>query len=520
MGGLVLLCGSVRSSYGLTRTSPEVQQAVARATEYLKIAKTSRVGAEALLGLALLKAGVPPDHPRVVEALKAVRQQSSRSDYEFAELYTPAVFVTFLLEFNDPQYEPDIKKLVRYLESSARPYGAWGYPKGYTHDDTADTSMTQYVMLALWEADRSGIPVSTRVIENAVVWLSKTQDPSGAFGYQGTIATGAGLVKQTGISVSLTTAGLCATYLAEDTLGLLRKNTKEDDGLPPGLSRVDDSKRSGKKTNLAPTLFHGIEGRSNAWLEKNLTFNITYYQYYFAYIYERYWSLREYGGDRANGDWYTWLARNLLDKQGDDGSWAGHHGPAIETSFCVLALVRAMDNTLKKDKTYGTGNLVGGRGLPKDSDLVKIRDGKVVSEGEATALDILLKDVTKQKDGEYEKMIGQVNNLPPDEAKVYVSKQAARLRELAGGTSADDRLVAVEALARAGTLDDVPTLIYVLTDPNSEIVLAARSGLRRISRKIHGFGMPDDFDEKDRQQAINRWKAWFLAIRPDAEFEN
>ena len=497
-----------------------MQQAVARATEYLKTAKTSRVGAEALLGLALIKAGVSHDHPRVVSALNVVRKEVNRSEYSFGELYTPAAFVAFLVELDDVQYRTEIQKMISYLEASIRPYGGWGYPAGHDHDDTADTSMTQYVMLAMWEAHRSGIRISPHVIEKTVLWLSKTQDPGGGFGYQGKLPSGNELVPQSRVSVSLTTAGLCATYLAEDMFGMLQRESKEDDGLPPGLTRVSDSKQENLKTNLAPGIFRNIQGRNNAWLEKKLTFNITYYQYYFAYIYERYWSLREYGGDRASGDWYTWIARNLLDTQKEDGCWDGHLGATVETCLSVLCLVRSMKRSIEKDRTYGTGNLVGGRGLPKDSDLVKIRDGKVVSQGEATALDILLKDVTKSKDGEYAKAIGQLDDLPPDEAKVYVSKQAARLRDMAGGTSADDRLVAVKALAQAGSLDDVPTLIYVLTDPEPEIVLAARDGLRRISRKIHGFGMPDDFEEKDRQQAINHWKAWFLAIRPDAEFEN
>ena len=163
---------------------------------------------------------------------------------------------------------------------------------------------------------------------------------------------------------------------------------------------------------------------------------------------------------------------------------------------------------------------MGGRGLPTDSELVKIRDGKVVSKGEASELEKLLDGMGEADDKEYDKAIGALSELPPDEAKALVSQQAGRLRELAGGTSADKRLGAVQALARAGSFDDVPTLIYVLTDPEPEIVLAARDGLRRISRKIHGFKMPNDFDEGDRVAAVKAWKEWYLTIRPDAEFEN
>lgn len=519
-GVLVFLCGPAKFACGLTQDSPEVKAAVERAAEYLKTASAGRVGGEALIGLALLKSDVPASHPKVVSALNAVRRDVNRSKLEYAELYTPAVFITFLTELDKDQYAPEIRKLISFLESSARPYGGWGYPKGQQHDDTADTSMTQYVLLALWEAQQSKFDVSTRVVESAALWLAKTQDASGGFGYQGRLSTGAGPVRQTGISVSLTTAGLCSSYLAQDIVGLLRKEKKEDDGTPPALTKVADKAKNAVKTSLARTLFVGMQGRSNAWLTKNLTFNIPYYQYYFAYIYERYWALRVLGGDKPTNDWYTWVAGNLLEKQGEDGSWSGHHGAAIETSFCVLCLVRSMDKAIKKDRTYGTGRLVGGRGLPKDSDLVQIRDGKVVSKAEASAVENLLEDIGKAKQEDYEKVIGAIDDLPPDEVKVLVSQQAARLRQLAGGTTATERLAAVKALSRAGTLDDVPTLIYVLTDPENEIVLAARDGLRRISRKISGFKMPDDFEESDRQSAIGNWKAWYLAIRPDAEFEN
>jgi hypothetical protein len=178
-----------------------------------------------------------------------------------------------------------------------------------------------------------------------------------------------------------------------------------------------------------------------------------------------------------------------------------------------------MRKSIQRVRSFGPGTLVGGKGLPKDSEFVQVRGGKVISQAEASEVEKLLGNMTEVDDAEMAKAMGAVPDLPAGEAKALVSRQAGRLRELAGGTSADLRLPAVQALARGGTLDDVPTLIYVLTDPEPEIVLAARDGLRRISRRIHGFRMPDDFDDADRISAINAWKEWYLAIRPDAEFE-
>lgn len=515
---LIVACG-FDDAHGLSPKSPEVKAMISKGAEYLKGAQGGRIGAEALIGLTLLKCDVAADDPRITSILASVRSEVNKSTYNFGELYTPAALAVFLLELDAQQFAPEIRKMIRYLESETRPYGAWGYPKGHGHDGTADTSMTLYVMLALWEADQAGFEISTRAVESTVLWLSKTQDPSGAFGYQGKISTGPGLVAQSGVSVSLTAAGLGAVYLSEDALGLLREARKEDDGLPAALTKVS-TKEKKKKTSLSRQVFLGIQGRGNAWLAKNRTLQAGQFKYYFFYSYERYWALRELAGDKPSDDWYTWIANHLRETQADDGSWTGHLGAPIETCFSLLCLVRSMKKSIQKDRTYGTGRLVGGRGLPKDSEMVQIRDGKVVSQAEVSVIENLLEDLGKAKEEDYAKAIGAIDNLPPDEVTALVSQQAARLRQLAGGTSADQRLAAVKALARAGTLDDVPTLIYVLTDPENEIVLAARDGLRRISRKIHGFQMPDDFDEGERESAIRNWKNWYLAIRPDAEFEN
>jgi hypothetical protein len=75
-------------------------------------------------------------------------------------------------------------------------------------------------------------------------------------------------------------------------------------------------------------------------------------------------------------------------------------------------------------------------------------------------------------------------------------------------------------LAKARDFDDAPTLIYALTDPDPDVVREARDGLRRISRKLDGFGMPEKPNETELRQAIDQWKRWYRAVRPDAEFDD
>jgi hypothetical protein len=40
-----------------------------------------------------------------------------------------------------------------------------------------------------------------------------------------------------------------------------------------------------------------------------------------------------------------------------------------------------------------------------------------------------------------------------------------------------------------------------------------------MSCKFDGVGLPDEFTADDVRRAIEKWKQWYRAIRPDAEFE-
>ena len=73
-------------------------------------------------------------------------------------------------------------------------------------------------------------------------------------------------------------------------------------------------------------------------------------------------------------------------------------------------------------------------------------------------------------------------------------------------------------LSRAGDFDNVPVLILALGDRNTDVMIAAREGLRRLSRKFDDFGPSDQPTDRERNEAIERWKTWYRAIRPDTEF--
>ena len=164
--------------------------------------------------------------------------------------------------------------------------------------------------------------------------------------------------------------------------------------------------------------------------------------------------------------------------------------------------------------------MVGGRGLPKNTDSIRVRGGNVVSSISLGSVEEMLAAAEDSEDDAYFEAIEALADLPAEEAKALISKQADKLRKMAGGTSAEARLAAIRALAKARNFDDVPMLIYALTDPEPDVVFAARDGLRRISRKFDGLGLSEGCSQAELEAAINKWKDWYLAIRPDAVFED
>jgi hypothetical protein len=98
------------------------------------------------------------------------------------------------------------------------------------------------------------------------------------------------------------------------------------------------------------------------------------------------------------------------------------------------------------------------------------------------------------------------------------SGEIARLRGLVSAGNYSARLVAVQLLGRVRNLDNAPVLIYALTDPDPRIVQEADKGLRFLSRKFDGVGLPAEPKPHEVQAAIEAWKGWYRSIRPNAEF--
>ena len=102
--------------------------------------------------------------------------------------------------------------------------------------------------------------------------------------------------------------------------------------------------------------------------------------------------------------------------------------------------------------------------------------------------------------------------------KTERQSQLERLRKFVGAGDYHVRMLAVTSLSKVRDLDNVPKLIFALTDPDPRVALQADRGLRFISRKVNGVGLPE-FDPTKAQikAAETAWKDWYLSIRPNAE---
>jgi HEAT repeat protein len=115
------------------------------------------------------------------------------------------------------------------------------------------------------------------------------------------------------------------------------------------------------------------------------------------------------------------------------------------------------------------------------------------------------------------KAIPAVLKLSADEKERQA--QIERLKTLISQGNPQARRIAIRQFARERGLDAVPTLLYALSDPDETATREARNALRFISRRLNGFGMPDAPSATEKAEAIEKWRNWYLQVRPEAELE-
>ena len=302
----------LQSADGYTPDSREVRALIDKGLAYLekKSRSDERLGAKALAGLAFLKNDAPRDHPRVVYAVSEIQRALSGRDPEkldrsVFDIYSTGLAGIFLTTLDPVEYSSEVESLLDALRQWQKDCGGWGYKQL----STGDTSMTQYGTLCVWEAAQAGLAVPPEMIDRAAIWLLSTRDPSGAFGYQGTVSPSSLPVAQSNIRFSMTIAAASSMYICADLLGLSTAMEEPQGDLPPALKKIEthDGQREGAvqaTKRLDVRLFREAQAHTNKWIQANYrsdpsTYPYSTYIYYNLYTVERYMSFSELAEERT-----------------------------------------------------------------------------------------------------------------------------------------------------------------------------------------------------------------------------
>lgn len=513
-----------------TPDSPEVKEMIKKAKEFLAEKPDARVGGLALVATVFTKSG-DQDHPIVAKTIGAVKEfvrngAKGRED----EIYTLGMCIIFLCSLDEhmvDQNRKDIEALHETLLKKQKPHGGWGYPD----KPEGDSSMSQYAALALWEASVIGIDAPVEVWEKLTDWLLRTQSPRGFWGYQAVDPGSYDLVDQSApVQQSMAAASLGALYISIDHLRLRSSNLSDadsDDEAQSAFKRVAEKKTSTPAKALSTKVNMNQLKRAltsgNNWMKGHGAIEEREFFFYAMYAIERYQSFYKPSA-KLDVPWYNEGVKFLMERQAENGSWSSKMpgtGAACDTGFAALFLLRSARKSIMKKEAYGAGTLISGRSLDNiGKGPLEMRNGEVrvkALDGPAQEIFAAIDDPSSAN---YDAAIAALEQLKIEPNDPQLARNRERLRKLAAGAEPEARLAAVTALGKGRQLDDVPMLIYALSDPDPRVVVEARKALEFVSRKFRGLGPGDENSKGDVQAAIKRWKQWYLSLRPDAEFIN
>src|ERR1700728_972895 len=192
----------------LTEITPEQTQAVERGLEYL----ASRQNAEgsfgnsgaygataaitALSGIAFMADGNLPGRGKYGDNVRKavdfiVRNQQESGLFTTSasqgEMYSHGFATLFIGEVygmsGDDQIKENLQKAVRLIERCQNPEGGWRYQPAPVD---ADISVTICQIMALRSARDAGIKTDAGVMDRALAYVKRCQNPDGGFSYQDT----------------------------------------------------------------------------------------------------------------------------------------------------------------------------------------------------------------------------------------------------------------------------------------------------------------------------------------------
>jgi hypothetical protein len=532
---LLAVCFLPATAFGYTPKSPEVRAMIERGLKFLdkNTIKEGDMGELALTALCFAKEN-KKDHPTVGWAIA----KYSDNFLGASTNYQAAVFMMLLAELDSEEHKKLLDQTVAIMLKRQEVHGGWGYSRGMaTPPGAGDISQTQLVVMALWSAKHAGAQIPVDAMARAANFLIRVQDPSGGWGYQAVDPDSFNRVNQPEVRSSLAVGGLGAVLIAADMLhfgvGSYTPIAQAGKKRPAALQIAKDDATGLAKTRepltkmveagrIESTIREGF-----AWVNAHQDINPAEWEWpcYYLYGRERAEAFRDLyvGKQEVNPAWYDNGVKFLMQYHDDDGGWGQKmkrveylRGP--QTALALMFLMRSTEKKIIIIKNYGDGLLTSGIGLPKDLANARPERGKLVDKSISAVLDVtaLLEDPDNP---EIEKMLEYDTQLKLSDDVSTRASQIDRLRKLVSHEKYEARMKAVQELGKTRDFENVPVLLYAMTDPDFRVVLEADAALRFISRKFGGVGMPvPPTNEKDARDARESWREWYRTIKPDAEF--
>ncbi len=492
---------------------------VAAGVQYLRAHATGQhQGETAMIALGLIKAETPAADPTLQACVAKIKGRFSTSAYEpeltnGTGVYEAAAVAMVLANLDAEGHRAFIQLIAAYLLGQQKANGSWDY----TSRTAGDASISQYAILGLWEAANAGIDVPPNVWDRAASWYLSDQSDAGGWCYHR---------DEPGHpdTLSMTAAGAGSLLICQRQLQRYRAERPATSKLLKPL--VTEGIKGDYKPSNSNASINSAVNRGMSWISANFnpanTTVVGQTPYYMLYGLERIGALSD-KQTLGRLDWYAKGRAFIESTQHPDGSWSGAHGSEMNTVWAILFLTKSTAKTIQRVtiRRLGAGTLLGGRGLPKDLSSMTVAGGRVVSRPMNGAVEGMLAVLEDPRAEQSQAAVSGLVDRYFNEGPKVLKPHKQRFRRMLSERDPSLRRVAVWALSRMGDFDVIPNLIDALTDPEEEVVAAAKLGLMLVSRKSDGLGPPSPSTPEERKLAVERWHSWYRAIRPlDQEGED
>ena len=513
-GWITMTAGMFVLAFSPAAGFAQQEPAVLSGVQYLRQHVSSRVGESAMIALGLMKAEVPHADAAVQSCLARVRSRIDSGGAYSPEMgdgagtYEAAASIMALATEDAEQNRSHIASIATYLVGRQNANGSWDY----VQRTAGDTSISQYAVLGLWEAENVGVDIPPSIWDRAASWYISVQSSGGSWNYHRD-------EPNQPETCAMTAAGIGSLLICQRQLERYRSKNREASSLLTPL--VTDLPRGDFKASTSVAQINAAVSRGVTWLSSNFAPAnpklAGQTPYYMLYGVERIGALAE-KQTLGRVDWYARGRDFIRSTQHSDGSWHSAHGIEMNTVWAILFLVKSTAKTIQKItiKRLGAGTLLGGRELPQDLSSLTVAGGRVVSRPMNGAIEGMLAVLEDPRAEQADAAVAGMVDRYYAEGPAALRKFKVRFRKMLSDRDVGLRRVAAWALAHTGDLDVIPQLIDALVVPNEdeEVVGAARLGLLLLSRKVDGYGPPSPSNPDQRKAAAQKWREWFEAIRP------